>query len=93
MLGKEGLQAPFGFLKKDCAGLFGIPNPTALLGDLFRDNLTIGPIFSKKGETVSATAAGVTRVTSSGTFNGAEIKINDLAGTFVTGSKGLSGNK
>ena len=45
-----------------------------------------GGINSPSGYTVSATTEGTTLVTPNGTFNGAEIKINDLAGTFVTGT-------
>jgi hypothetical protein len=83
---KATTQALKALTKPDCAKLFGISDPTAVFSDLVQNDLTIGPIKSPTGTTISATTGGTTVVTANGTFNGAEIKINDIAGTFVTGS-------
>jgi len=70
----------------DCAKLFGIADPASLLSNLITSDTTVAPIRSPQGTTVSATTTPTTLVTSNGTFNGAEITINDVAGTFVTGT-------
>ncbi len=85
-VGRATAQAIKALSNPECAKLFGISDPAAQLSSLVQNDLTIGPIVSPKGTTVSAQTNGTTLVTANGTFNGAEIKINDVAGTFVTGT-------
>jgi hypothetical protein len=85
-LGKAANLAIKALQSPGCAKLFGVTDPASLFGSLVQDDLTIGPIVSPPGTTVSATTEGTTLVTPNGTFPGAEIKINDVAGTFVTGT-------
>jgi hypothetical protein len=85
-VGRATTQALKALQNPDCAKLFGVADPAAVLNDLVQNDLTVGPIKSPAGTTISATTGGTTLVTANGTFNGAEIKINDVAGAFVTGS-------
>jgi RHS repeat-associated protein len=73
-----------------CAKLFGIADPSSLLSDLIQNYTTIGPIKTSPnappGAVISATTTPRVTVTPNGTFEGADIKINDVAGAFVTGT-------
>jgi RHS repeat-associated protein len=85
-LGSAMNRAQKALQNKKCADLFGVSDPAAVLGDLFRDHMTVKPITSPPGTVVSATTTPVQLVTANGTFNQADIVINDAAGVFLTGS-------
>ena len=69
-LDRAANQAIKALQNPNCAKLFGITGPAALIGDLIQTDTTIGPIKSPAGTTISATTQGTTLVTPNGTFNG-----------------------
>jgi hypothetical protein len=92
------LTAALNALNNDqCAKLFGQGNrggnavlASEVLLDLFLGignygDLTVGDITSPPGTVVSATTTPLVVINGSQTFNEADIVINDLAGTFVSG--------